>query len=205
MRAAALVSGDGYKIQTILDAMYFNEIPHFELVAVISPDRESKAAKRAAGSKVPFFVVDPDLFPNVTSHSTAIANKLKDMDVELVILAGYDRELGVIPFLFPNRVIGTFPSLIPAFDDVQDGDIFHAALDRGVKITGATSYFADSDGCVGKIIGQKAVEVKPDDTPATLRARVMEEGECLLLTEAISLCCTGRLSLHGNRVVVSPL
>ena len=80
-RAAVLVSGnDGYKLQAILDAIYFHEIPDFELVAVISPEKNAKAFKRAERSGVPAFVVDPDLFPNITSHSMAIANKLKDMD-----------------------------------------------------------------------------------------------------------------------------
>ena len=91
-RAAVLVSGnDGYKLQAILDAIYFHEIPDFELVAVISPEKNAKAFKRAERSGVPAFVVDPELFPNITSHSMAIANKLKDMDVDLV--SSYDGEV----------------------------------------------------------------------------------------------------------------
>lgn len=201
IRAAALVSGDGAELQAILDSVYFKEIPNFELIAVISSQRDAYAMKRALSAGVPAYVVDPDLFPTMTSHSMAIANKLKDMDVELVILAGYDLPLGVIPYQFKNRIIGTYPALYPAFED-EEGDIHRAVLERGVKVTGATAYFADSDGRVGSIISQRAVEVLPDDTRDTLARRVMEEGEWKLLSEAVKLFCTGRLSIHGKRVVI---
>ena len=201
VRAAALVSGDGAKLQAILDSMYFKEIPDFELVAVISSQKGAYAMKRALNAGVPAYVVDPELFPNSTSHSMAVANKLRDMDIELVILAGYDQPLGVIPYQFKNRIIGTFPALYPAFEDFE-GDIQRAVLERGVKLTGATAYFADSDGRVGSIILQRAVEVKPDDTPETLTRRVLEEAEWRILSQAVSLYCEGRLSVHGSRVLI---
>ncbi len=201
VRAAALVSGDGAKLQAILDSMYFKEIPDFELVAVISSAKDVYAMKRALNAGVPAYVVDPELFPNMTSHSMAVANKLKDMDIELVILAGYDLPLGVVPYQFKNRIIGTFPALYPAFEDF-DGDIQRAVLDRGVKVTGATAYFADADGRVGSIILQRAVEVLPDDTPETLGRRVLEEAEWRILSQSVSLYCAGKLSVRGNRVVI---
>ena len=201
IRAAALVSGDGARLQAILDSMYFKEIPDFELVAVISTARDAYAMKRALNAGVPAYVVDPELFPNATSHSMAVANKLKDMDVELVILAGYDMPLGVIPYQFKNRIIGTFPALYPAFEDTE-GDIQRAVLERGVKLTGATAYFADGDGRVGSIILQRAVEVRQDDTPETLGRRVLEEAEWRLLSQSVSLYCSGKLKLRGNRVLI---
>ena len=201
VRAAALVSGDGARLQAILDSMYFKEIPDFELVAVISSARDVYAMKRALNAGIPAYVVDPELFPNMTSHSMAVANKLKDMDIELVILAGYDMPLGVIPYQFKNRIIGTFPALYPAFAE-EEGDIQRAVLERGIKVTGATSYFADADGRVGSIILQRAVEVRQDDTPETLGRRVLEEAEWRLLSQSVSLYCSGRLKLHGNRVLI---
>ncbi len=201
VRAAALVSGDGAKLQAILDSMYFKEIPDFELVAVISSEKDAYAMKRALNAGVPAYVVDPELFPNMTSHSMAVANKLKDMDIELVILAGYDMPLGVIPYQFKNHIIGTFPALYPAFEDAE-GDVQRAVLERGVKITGATAYFADADGRVGGIILQRAVEVMPDDTPDSLRRRVLEDAEWKLLSQAVSLYCANRLSIRGNRVII---
>ena len=201
VRAAVLASGDGGRLQAILDAMYFKEIPNFELVAVICPERGCNAMKRALNAKVPAYVVDPGLFPTMTSHSMAVANKLRDMDIELVILADYELPLGVIPYQFKNRIIGTFPALYPAFEDTE-GDIQRAVLERGVRVTGATAYFADGDGRVGSIILQRAVEVKPDDTPETLTRRVLEEAEWRILSQAVSLYCEGRLSIHGSRVMI---
>ena len=152
-----------------------------------------------ASLQVSAYVVDPELFPTLTSHSMAVANKLRDMDIELVILADYDVPLGVIPYQFKNRIIGTFPALYPAFEDTE-GDIQRAVLERGVRITGATAYFADSDGRVGGIILQKAVEVQPGDDPEKLGRRVMEECEWPLLTRAVAAYCGGELNVRGNRV-----
>ena len=201
VRAAALVSGDGAKLQAILDSMYFKEIPDFELVAVISSAKDVYAMKRALNAGVPAYVVDPELFPNMTSHSMAVANKLKDMDIELVILAGYELPLGVVPYQFKNRIIGTFPALYPAFEDTE-GDIQRAVLDLGVKVTGATAYFADGDGQVGGIILQKSLEVHKDETPESLERRVMEECEWQILCQAVALYCSGKLHVHGTRVTI---
>ena len=201
IRAAVLTSGDGVQLQAILDAMYFKELPDFELVAVISPQKDAYAMKRALNAGVPAYVVDPELFPTITSHSMAIANKLKDMDIELVILAGYDLPLGVVPYQFKNRIIGSYAALYPAFEDYE-GDICRAVLERGIKVTGATAFFADGEGKVGSIILQKAVEVLPGDDPLSLKRRVAEEAEWKILPEAVALYCKGQLSVHGNRVII---
>ena len=202
IRAAALASGDGVKLQAILDAMYFGELPEFKLVAVISPEKDAYVMQRALNAGVPAYVVDPDLFHTMTTHSMAVANKLKDMDVELVLLADYGVSLGVIPYQFKNRIIGTCPSLYPAFEDVE-GDVCAAVLARGCKLTGATSFFADGDGRVGSIIDQRAVVVLPGDTAESLARRVTEEAEWGLLTDAVKLFCAGRLSVRDNRVLVT--
>ena len=109
--------------------------------------------------------------------------------------------MGVIPYQFKNRIIGTFPAMYPAFEDTE-GDIQLAVLERGVKMTGATAYFADPDGRVGGVIMQRAIEVKPDDNPDTLRRRVLEEGQWKILPQSVALYCEGRLSVRGNRVVI---
>ncbi len=192
IRAAALASGEGEKLQAILDALYFGELPQLDLVAVICPEKSAYVMQRALSAKVPAYVVDPDLFPTMTSHSMAVANKLKDMDVELVLLCDYDQPLGVIPYQFKNRMIGTCPKLCPAFEDCE-GDVFEALLAYGCKVAGATSYFSDGDGRVGKIIDQRAIAVHADDTSQTLRRRVMEEAEWPLLTGAVKLFCEGKI------------
>lgn len=172
-----------------------------ELAAVISSRRDANAMKRALNAGIPAYVVDPELFPTRTSHSMAVANKLKDMDIDFVILAGYDMPLGVIPYQFKNRIIGTVPALIPAFEEYE-GDLCRAVLERGAKVSGATSYFADSDGRVGAIIEQQAVSVLPDDTPETLAQRIMEDAEWKLLPRAVSLYTSGKLEIHGTRVII---
>ena len=192
VRAAALASGEGEKLQAILDAMVFGELPQLELTAVIIPEKNAYVAQRAIGAKIPAYVVDPDLFPTMTSHSMAVANKLKDMDVELVLLCDYDRPLGVIPYQFKNKVIGTWPTLCPAFEDCE-GNVFEALLAYGCKLAGATSYFADADGRVGRIIDQRAVPVLDGDTPETLARRVMEEAERPLLAAAVKRFCERKI------------
>ena len=190
-------------LQGILDSIYFKEFPDFELVAVICPRKDDYAMVRAIRAEIPSFVVDPDLFPTSISHSMAVANKLKDMDIELVIIAGYDVSLGVIPYQFKNRIIGTIPCLVPAFEDRDPGtDVVLAALERGLKLTGATAYFVSEEGGIGGIILQQAISILPSDTPETLRVRLTEECEWKLMSKAISLFCEGRLSFHGNRVVI---
>ena len=203
VRAAVLASGDGARLQAILDAVYFHEIPNFELVAVICPQRGCYAMNRALNAGIPAYVVDPELFPNMTSHSMAIANKLRDMDIELVILAGYDLPLGVVPYQFKNRIIGIFPALYPAFHE-EEGDPVALALDSGLKVTGATAFFSDGDGRVGAVILQRSMEILPEDTVESLSVRLLEDCEWPLLREAITLFCSGRLHVRGKRVDLLP-
>lgn len=203
IRAAALVAGDGAKLQAILDAVYFKELPDFDLVCAISPVKDAYVMSRALNAGVPAYVVDPELFPTMTTHSMAVANKLKDLDIELVILAGYDLPLGVIPYQFKNRIIGTSPALCPAFEEAE-GNVVALALERGCTVTGATAYFADGDGRVGSIILQKAVAIYPEDTVEALSRRITEEAEWPLLTTAVKLYCQKRLAIQGNRTVIKP-
>lgn len=200
-RGAVLVSGGGTKLQALLDSVYFGEIPDFELVAVISSDEEAYAMTRAKTAKVPAYTVDPALFPTTSSYSMAVANKLRDMDVDLVILAGYKMPLGTVASAFKNRIIGVYPSLVPAFENCQ-GSVHRAVLERGAKVTGATAYFASAEGAIGPIILQKTVEVRQDDDVDALRSRVMEEAEWKLLPQAVTLYCQGRLEIRGARVFI---
>ena len=203
VRAAVLASGDGARLQAILDAVYFNEIKNFELVAVICPQRSCFAMTRALNAGIPAYVVDPDLFPNMTSHSIAVANKLRDMDIDLVILTDYNLPLGVVPYQFRNRIITTYPALYPAFNE-EEGDPVALALEGGLKVSGATAYFSDGDGKVGAVILQRSLEIQPDDTVESLSVRIMEECEWPILNEAISLFCAGRLTVRGKRVEFRP-
>lgn len=201
VRAAILVSGNGMLFQSVLDAVFFGEIPNFELVAVICTAENAYTMRRAKNANVEAFVVEPDDFPTKISYSMAISNKLKDMDIDLVILAGYDMPLGVVSTQFRKRIIGVYPSLIPAFVNCDESPA-RAALERGCKVTGATAFFADIDGNIGPIIAQQPVEIHSGDTPETLSKRIMEEAEWRLLPKAVTLFCEGRLEIHGDRVVI---
>ena len=200
LRTAILTSGDGARLQAILDSMYFNEIPNFELVAVICTEQDAYAMRRARNAKVSAFAVEPEDFPTNLSYSMAISTKLKDMDIDLVVLAGYKMPLGVIASQFRNRVIGTYPALIPACETAKNP--VRAVLERGSKITGATVYFADVDGNVGPVIMQKAIDIKPGDNERTLSQRIIEEAEWKILPKAISLYCENRIEIHGGRTVI---
>lgn len=201
IRTAVLVSGNGTRLQSILDSMYFKELPEFELTAVIMTEENQNALRRAANANVPAFVVDATNFPTKLSYSMAIANKLNDMDIDLVVLAGYNMPLGVVATQFKSRIIGVYPSLVPAFTG-DNVDPVRGALEHGCKITGATAYFADSDGGIGPIIAQYPVAVRQDDDVKSLAMRILEEAEWKLLPKAISLYCDDRLEIHGERVII---
>ena len=120
IRSAVLVSGKGTKLQSLLDSVFFGEIPELQLVAVISSDANAYALKRARNAGIETVVVEPAMFPNDTSYDMAIRNKLKDMDIELVINAGFYPGVGrETARSFHNKVIAVQPSLIPAFETLQ--------------------------------------------------------------------------------------
>ena len=117
IRSAVLVSGKGTKLQSLLDSVFFGEIPELQLVAVISSDAGAYALKRARNAGIETVVVEPSVFPNDTSYDMAIRNKLKDMDIELVINAGFYPGIGrETAMSFRGKVIAVQPSLVPAFE-----------------------------------------------------------------------------------------
>ena len=126
------------------------------------------------------------------------------MDVELVILAGYDLPLGVIPYQFKNRIIGTYPAIYPAFEDVE-GDIHRAVLERGVKVTGATAYFADGDGRVGGILpADRPLRFCPTTTRKRFSAwRHGGGGMEAAKSGGDAVLQRAALPVHGSRVVIS--
>jgi len=201
-KAAALVSEGGTKLQSLIDCVYFDEIPDFELT-VISSDPKAYALARAKNAGLPSYVVEEAIFPNGASFALALLNKLRDLDIDLIILSDFFPAIGEgTARLYSGRVIGVRPALVPAFERVRDGAVCAAALDRGVRITGATSYYANDSGGVGPIIRQKAVDVLPDDDAGTLRRRIMEEAEKDLLQEAVMLHCKGKLQIEDGRVSI---
>lgn len=205
VKTAVLVSGGGTNLQAVIDAHLFGEIPNCELTAVISSDPEAYALIRAKSSNIPAYVVDRSLFPNHASYNMALMQKLSDLDIELVVLAGYALPIGVVVLKgYENRIINIQPSLLPAFSqcDGTTMEPYEAALKAGVKLSGATAYFVTADAC-GPIIMQQSVEVWEGDTPKTLQRRIMEEAEWKILPRALALYCQGALRVENGIVHIA--
>jgi len=203
VKTAVLVSGGGTNLQAIIDANLFGEIKNCDLNAVISSNPEAYAIQRAQYAGIPVYVVDRSIFPNRLSFTKALLEKLIDLEIELVVYAGFNFILG--PQLikaYENRVINIHPSLIPSFcgPGFYGLHVHEAVLAYGAKVTGATAHFATEVADEGPIILQKSVPVLEDDTPATLQRRVMEEAEWSILPKAISLFCERRLVVDGRVV-----
>jgi len=203
VRTAVLVSGGGTNLQAIIDARLFGEIKNCELSAVISSNPEAYAIERAKYAGIPTYVVDQSIFANRMSFTKALLEKLLDLEIELVVYAGFNYILGPqMTNAFENRIINIHPSLIPSFcgPGFFGLKVHETVLAYGVKVTGATAHFASDVADGGPIILQKSVPVLEDDTPRTLQRRVMEQAEWKILPEAISLFCERRLEIHGRIV-----
>ncbi|MCL2366060.1 MAG: phosphoribosylglycinamide formyltransferase [Oscillospiraceae bacterium] len=203
VKTAVLVSGGGTNLQAIIDAHIFGEIKNCALIAVISSNPEAYALERAKYAGIPTYCVDRSIFPNRLSFTKAMLDKLKDLEVELVVYAGFNFILG--PQLireYEHKIINIHPSLIPSFcgDGYYGLRVHEAVLAHGVKVTGATAHFATEEPDDGPIILQKAVDILENDTPQTLQRRVMEDAEWKILPEAISLFCQGLLEVEGRVV-----
>ena len=207
VKTAVLVSGGGTNLQAILDANLFGELGNCELTAVISSSLEAYAVTRANSAGIPVYIIERDIFPNRESFCEAIIKKLHDLDIELVVLAGFAYEPSIALIReYENKIINIYSSLMPAFcsSEFPEAEIQTAVIERGVKITGATAYFVAPTLEESRIIMQHAVPVLDTDTPATLQQRVLEEAEWPLLPKVIALYCNDRLEIDGIKVRIKP-
>lgn len=208
IRASILVSGGGANLQAILDSYYFREIPNLEIGAVISSVPGAHALERARGARIPAYVVERDLFPNHASFCNALLNKLRDLDTDLVITAGFNEKLNYpILHFYKDRVIAVQPALFPAFcgRSFEPVKALDDMLRLGVRVSGATAYFmTEEDNGMGPIILQQPVEVLPGDNMAALQERIMRQGEWVVLPKAVALYCAGRLRVENGRVLITP-
>lgn len=176
-------------MRCLLDSAFFQEIDNLEIAGVVSSDPEAPALRSARSSNVPAYVVDEHLFPNTGSYGLALLNMLKDIDTDLVVLAGFTPGMGPAARYYSGRTIGVFPSLIPAFENLREQEAVEAAILRGVRLTGATAYLADEEGRVGRVLEQRAVPVLRTDTPEILGERIFEQAQRELLLEAVRAYC----------------
>ena len=202
-RIAVLVSGGGTNLQALIDAQQRGELGGGEIAAVISSKAGAYALERAAKAGIPGYVLPRKEFDSNQAMTVALVNMLKDMDIDLVVLAGcmiiFTQEL---VDAYPNAIMNVHPALIPSFcgQGFYGLHVHEQALKYGVKLSGATVHFVSEECDGGPIIAQKAVAIREDDTPETLQKRIMEEAEWKLLPEAVSLFCQGRISVEGRIV-----
>ena len=196
LRVCVCVSGGGTNLQAIMDAVDAGKITNAEIVRVISNNKTAYALERAKNHGIDAVAVSPKDYETRELFNQALLDTINEVQPDLIVLAGF---LVVIPkemiAQYRNRIINIHPSLIPSFcgTGYYGLKVHEAALERGVKVTGATVHFVDEGTDTGPIILQKAVYVEPGDTPKVLQQRVMEQAEWQILPQAIDMIANGRL------------
>ena len=188
VRAAILVSGGGTNQQAIIDAKAAGKIPSAELALVIASNSKAYALTRAANAGIPAIVLHKEKDESIGAYGERMLAALREYRIDVAVLAGF---LTILPEnvirAYDHRILNIHPSLIPSFcgKGFYGLKVHEAALEKGVKVTGATVHFVNEIPDGGDIIAQKTVEVLPGDTPEVLQRRVMEQAEWLLLPKAL--------------------
>ena len=191
-RIAVLVSGGGTNLQALLDAEEAGLIPHGEISLVISNNPDAYALERARKFGVPGAVITRKEYGSKEAFEAALQAVLERNGTDLIILAGFMAILSEkFTSKWPKRIINVHPSLIPSFcgEGFYGLKVHEAALDYGVKVTGATVHFVNEIPDGGEIIAQKAVYIEEGDTPEILQRRVMEQAEWIVLPQAAEQVC----------------
>ena len=205
LKLAVLVSGGGTNLQAIIDAIDVGTITNATIDVVISNNENAYALERAKNHGIEGLCISPKNYDSREQFNDVLTQTIVDRGIDLVVLAGY---LVIIPpqliAAYKNRIINIHPSLIPSFcgTGYYGLKVHEAALKRGVKVTGATCHFVDEGTDTGPIILQKAVEIRPDDTPKSLQQRVMEQAEWIIMPKAIDLIANGKISVEDGVVKI---
>lgn len=188
------VSGGGTNLQAIIDRISDGSISDTRIVGVISNNRDAYALKRAEAAGIEGVCISPKDYESRDRFNEALLEGVDKFNPDLIVLAGF---LVNIPeqmvVKYRNKIINIHPSLIPSFcgKGYYGLKVHEKALERGVKVTGATVHFVDEGTDTGPIILQKAVEVMNGDTPEILQKRVMEQAEWIILPKAIDMIAKG--------------
>ena len=183
-----LVSGGGTNLQAIIDAKAAGKIPHAELALVIASRGDAYALTRASNAGIPSGVCRKEKGQSIDSYGEQLLDVLRCHQIDMIVLAGF---LTILPEnvirAYDHRILNIHPSLIPSFcgKGFYGLKVHEAALEKGVKVTGATVHFVNEIPDGGEIIAQKAVYIQPGDTPEVLQRRVMEQAEWILLPQAV--------------------
>ena len=188
---AVLVSGGGTNLQALINAQKSGMITSGEIKLVVSSNKNAYALKRAEDAGIKTAVCERKGFSQ-KEFEESILNALEKEKIEVIVLAGFMSILSA-DFVkrYPNRIINVHPSLIPSFcgEGFYGLKVHKAALDYGVKVTGATVHFVNEIPDGGRIIMQKAVDIEENDTPEALQKRVMENAEWIILPAAAEKVC----------------
>lgn len=198
-----MVSGGGTNLQAVLDACADGRIPA-RVVGVISSNPQAFALQRATDAGVPYVVINKKQYDDADTHDAAVMQAIENFGGQAVVLAGYMSILG-LGLVLRYPIVNVHPALIPSFcgKGFYGLRVHKAVLDYGAKVSGATVHFVDEGTDTGPIIMQKCVEVKQDDTPETLAARVLKV-EHEILVKSVALLCEGRLRVVGRTVQILP-
>jgi len=201
-KLVVLVSGRGTNLQAIIDAIK-NKKLNAKIVAVISNKKKAYALKRAEENGIETIYLPVKKGEEREDYDRRLAKIIDEKNPNLIVLAGFMRILS--PWFvrkYPNKIINIHPALLPSFAGLYGENVHRAVIEYGCKVSGCTVHFVDEEVDHGPIIVQKCVEVKDDDTPESLAARVLEK-EHEALVEAIKLISEGRIKIVGRRVITS--
>ena len=202
-KIAVLVSGGGTNLQALIDAEARGELGCGKITLVIASKPDVYALERAKNHNIASLVLARREYESIAAYSKALTDALVAAEVDLVVLAGFLTIIDEQVYnAFPNRILNVHPALIPSFcgKGYYGLHVHEAALEKGVKVSGATVHIVTPECDAGPIVLQKAVEVKDDDTPETLQKRIMEEAEWKILPAAVKLFCEDRITVKENRV-----
>lgn len=205
LRVGVLVSGGGTNLQAIMDAIDNGTITNAKIEVVISNNKNAYALERAENNHIRNMAVAPKEYETREEFEKALLEQLDVFNLDLIVLAGF---LVVLPKAliekYPEKIINIHPSLIPSFcgKGFYGLKVHEAALERGVKVTGATVHFVDDGTDTGPIIFQQTVNVLEDDTPEVLQRRVMEEAEWKILPKAIDYIANGKIEVVEGKVKI---
>ncbi|MCH5196997.1 MAG: phosphoribosylglycinamide formyltransferase [Oscillospiraceae bacterium] len=196
-----LVSGGGTNLQALIDAEKRGDIRNGKITCVISSKADAYALERAKNAGIDSLVLERKAYPDSKAYSEKILSELNRLNADLVVLAGFMTILDeCVTKAYPYKIINVHPALIPSFcgEGFYGLKVHKAALDYGVKISGATVHFVNEKADAGAIILQGAVDVLNDDTPETLQRRIMENVEWKLLPKAVSLFCEDKIKIENG-------
>ena len=202
-KIAVLVSGGGTNLQALIDAEERGELGGGKISLVLSSKEGVYALERAKNHQIPSIVLSRREYADIAAYSKALADTLTAHEIDLVVLAGFLTIIDEQVYnCFPNRILNVHPALIPSFcgKGYYGLRVHEAALEKGVKVSGATVHIVTPECDAGPIVLQKAVQVMEGDTPETLQKRIMEEAEWKLLPYAVKLFCEDRITVTDHIV-----